>query len=96
MTAAHFSETYNGDRHRGLEADEAKVVQLLNNLNAKLEAYEVILGKQAYLAGEVSVQQSGHVPRESNQWITPERDLGRFIPPSVRHNCDRRTGVQCT
>jgi hypothetical protein len=42
------------DRHRGLEPNEARVSELLNKLSTKLDTYEVILGKQAYLAGGVS------------------------------------------
>lgn len=40
-------------KHQGMETDENKVAALLDNLNAKLSAYEVILRKQPYLAGEV-------------------------------------------
>ncbi|KIJ60362.1 hypothetical protein HYDPIDRAFT_98880 [Hydnomerulius pinastri MD-312] len=50
-------------KHRGLEAGEARVKELLTNLNAKLDAYEVILGKQAYLAGEsVTLADLFHLP----------------------------------
>jgi hypothetical protein len=51
----------NFNRHRGLEPNEARVSELLNHLNAKLDVYEVILGKQAYLAGDVrSDNRCGH------------------------------------
>ena len=36
------------------EPDEAKVADLKGQLNAKLDAYEKILSKQPYLAGQVS------------------------------------------
>ncbi|KAF8557083.1 glutathione S-transferase [Imleria badia] len=39
-------------KHRGLPADEARVDEYLKTLEAKLDAYNDILGKQAYLAGE--------------------------------------------
>lgn len=38
---------------RGGTPDEAKVAELTKTLEAKLQAYEVILGKQKYLAGNV-------------------------------------------
>ena len=38
----------------GLEADEAKVSELTITLGAKLDAYEKILSKQKYVAGDVS------------------------------------------
>ena len=37
----------------GGEADEKRVEELVVKLNGKLDAYEVILGKQKYLAGDV-------------------------------------------
>ncbi|KIM70471.1 hypothetical protein SCLCIDRAFT_12439 [Scleroderma citrinum Foug A] len=50
-------------KHRGLEADEAKVSHLLGNLNSKLDVYETILGQQAYLAGEdVTLADLFHLP----------------------------------
>lgn len=39
---------------RGGETNEATIQQFLTTLNAKLDAYEVILAKQKYLAGNVS------------------------------------------
>lgn len=39
---------------RGQPADKAVFDSLIANLSAKLDAYEVILGKQKYLAGNVS------------------------------------------
>lgn len=41
-------------RHRNLPADEVRVNEYLEHLNAKLDAYNDILGKQAYLSGDVS------------------------------------------
>ena len=41
-------------RFRGLSPDEKVVSQLTDALNAKLAAYEMILSKQKYLAGNVS------------------------------------------
>ena len=38
---------------RGLAADEERVKVLIPQLESKLDAYEVILGKQKYLAGDV-------------------------------------------
>ncbi|KAG6331147.1 hypothetical protein ID866_7946 [Astraeus odoratus] len=50
-------------KHQGLETDEAKVKFLLDTLNAKLDAYEVILGKSAYLAGEdITLADLFHLP----------------------------------
>ncbi|KAH7883395.1 glutathione S-transferase [Phlebopus sp. FC_14] len=50
-------------RFRGLEADETKVAALLTLLNAKLDAYDVILGKQEYLAGNtVTLADLSHLP----------------------------------
>jgi len=37
---------------RGLAADEERVKELIPQLESKLDAYEVILGKQKYLAGD--------------------------------------------
>lgn len=39
---------------RGLASDKAVFDTLVEGLSAKLDAYEVILGKQKYLAGNVS------------------------------------------
>ncbi|KIJ66149.1 hypothetical protein HYDPIDRAFT_174824 [Hydnomerulius pinastri MD-312] len=48
---------------RGLKADEAKVDENLATLNAKLDVYEVILGKQKYLAGDnVTLADLFHLP----------------------------------
>jgi hypothetical protein len=44
---------YEFNRYRGLTPDQALVDSLLAQLAAKLDAYEVILGKQTYLAGNV-------------------------------------------
>lgn len=41
-------------RHKGLPANEDRVKEYLENLSAKLDAYNDILGKQSYLSGEVS------------------------------------------
>ncbi|KAI6154597.1 glutathione S-transferase-like protein [Pisolithus tinctorius] len=50
-------------KHQGMETDEVKVKVLLDNLNAKLDAYEVILGEQPYLAGEdVTLADLFHLP----------------------------------
>ncbi|KAI6148277.1 glutathione S-transferase-like protein [Pisolithus thermaeus] len=51
------------ERHQGMETDETKVTVLLDNLNAKLSAYEVILGRQPYLAGEyITLADLFHLP----------------------------------
>ncbi|KAG2364574.1 glutathione S-transferase [Suillus spraguei] len=50
-------------KHRGLEPNEARIADLVNNLNAKLDVYEVILGKQAYLAGgSITLADLFHLP----------------------------------
>ncbi|KAH0832874.1 glutathione S-transferase [Lanmaoa asiatica] len=50
-------------RHRALPADEVKVNEYLENLNAKLDAYNDILGKQLYLAGEsITLADIFHLP----------------------------------
>ncbi|KAJ8581821.1 glutathione S-transferase [Rhizopogon salebrosus TDB-379] len=48
---------------RGLEPNEERVSELLVSLNPKLDAYEVILGKQKYLAGDsVTLADLAHLP----------------------------------
>ncbi|KAF9231970.1 glutathione S-transferase [Melanogaster broomeanus] len=48
---------------RGLQTDEARAAEYLAGLNAKLDAYDVILGKQRYLAGEtVTLADLQHLP----------------------------------
>lgn len=42
-------------RFRGQEADPAAVAKHTATLHKKLDAYEKILGKKKYLAGDVSV-----------------------------------------
>ena len=42
-------------RYQGLEADEARAATLYESLVSKLKVYEQILGKQKYLAGDVSI-----------------------------------------
>ena len=42
------------DRYFGSAPDEEAVARHLSNLESKLDAYEVILAKQKYLAGDVS------------------------------------------
>ncbi|KAH7883396.1 glutathione S-transferase [Phlebopus sp. FC_14] len=50
-------------RLRGLPIDEAKVAESLAILNAKLDIYELILGKQEYLAGNtVTLADLSHLP----------------------------------
>ena len=41
--------------HYGAEPDEQAVERYIANLEAKLDGYEAILGKQRFLAGDVSV-----------------------------------------
>ena len=51
-TGRVLTRTY---RNKGLgPADEGRVQSLTTQLLAKLDAYEVILAKQKYLAGDVS------------------------------------------
>jgi glutathione S-transferase len=40
-------------QYRGLAANEERVKELVPQLEAKLDGYEAILGKQKYLAGDV-------------------------------------------
>ncbi|KAF9223930.1 glutathione S-transferase-like protein [Gyrodon lividus] len=48
---------------RGLQPDELAVAKHLADLNAKLDVYEVILGKQKYLAGDyVTLADLFHLP----------------------------------
>ncbi|KAF9231919.1 glutathione S-transferase [Melanogaster broomeanus] len=48
---------------RGLQTNEARAAEYLATLNAKLGAYDVILGKQKYLAGEtVTLADLQHIP----------------------------------
>ncbi|KAH7929516.1 glutathione S-transferase [Leucogyrophana mollusca] len=48
---------------RGLQTNEARVAELATSLNSKLEAYEVILSKQKYLAGDnVTLADLFHLP----------------------------------
>jgi len=48
---------------RGLEANQARVEELLGALNGKLDAYEVILSKHKYLAGDhVTLADLFHLP----------------------------------
>jgi len=50
-------------KHKGMEPDEARVKHLIATLNEKLDAYEVILSKQAYLAGDnVTLADLFHLP----------------------------------
>jgi glutathione S-transferase len=46
-------------QYRGLTGNEALVQDLIPQLELKLDAYEVILGKQKYLAGDVRLFCSG-------------------------------------
>ncbi|KAG2142274.1 glutathione S-transferase [Suillus bovinus] len=48
---------------RGLQPDEARVSELLATLQSKMDAYEVILSKQKYLAGDsVTLADLSHLP----------------------------------
>ncbi|KAJ7610149.1 glutathione S-transferase [Roridomyces roridus] len=50
-------------KRRGLTPDPAVFEQLITALAAKLEAYEIILGKQKYLAGdEITLADLFHIP----------------------------------
>ena len=40
-------------QYRGLAADEERAKELISELESKLDAYEVILSKQNYLAGDL-------------------------------------------
>lgn len=41
-------------RFSGLKTDEARLAELMKTLDEKLDVYNVILGKQKYVAGDVS------------------------------------------
>jgi hypothetical protein len=47
----------------GLKTDEARTQEHIEKLNGKLDAYEAILSKQKYLAGNVSASahENAHV-----------------------------------
>ncbi|KAG1900940.1 glutathione S-transferase [Suillus fuscotomentosus] len=48
---------------RGLQTDEARVTELLASLQSKMDAYEVILSKQKYLASDsVTLADLYHLP----------------------------------
>ncbi|KZT66181.1 glutathione S-transferase [Daedalea quercina L-15889] len=50
-------------RYSGILTDEAIVADLLKTLNSKLDAYEVLLSKHRYLAGdEVTLAELFHLP----------------------------------
>ncbi|KAH9018220.1 glutathione transferase [Lactarius deliciosus] len=60
-SAIAYEKVFKG--YLGKEANEPLVVELIERLNAKLDAYEVILGKQKYLAGEtVTLADLYHLP----------------------------------
>jgi glutathione S-transferase len=46
--------------HRGLPVDQAVLTETLAELSAKLDVYEVILGKHKFLAGDVGVLKRKH------------------------------------
>ncbi|KAF8516155.1 glutathione S-transferase-like protein [Hysterangium stoloniferum] len=67
---------------RGLATDEAVVAERLAGLTAKLEAYEVILGKQKYLAGdEVTLADLFHLPYGS---VLVQAGVDIFSTPNVK------------
>ncbi|OAX42053.1 glutathione S-transferase [Rhizopogon vinicolor AM-OR11-026] len=48
---------------RGLQPNEARISELLTTLNRNMDAYDVILGKQKYLAGDsVTLADLSHLP----------------------------------
>ena len=49
-----MSFAWIADRMRGQTPDKVVLDSLIETLSAKLDAYEVILGKQKYLTGNVS------------------------------------------
>ncbi|KAF9799487.1 hypothetical protein IEO21_10550 [Rhodonia placenta] len=69
---------------RGLgETNEALVAQITQQLGAKLDAYEVILSKTKYLAGEeVSLADLFHIPYGSTLGVM-HIDLGSETRPNV-------------
>jgi hypothetical protein len=44
-------------RNSGLPKDEVAIAGFVSELSAKLDAYEIILGKQKFLGGDVSPSQ---------------------------------------
>jgi glutathione S-transferase len=62
FASAIFIERFSKPR-RGLTTDEARVAEVTNTLAGKIAAYEVILGKQRYLAGdELTLADLFHLP----------------------------------
>ena len=61
-------------KFHGQETDEARAAELKTKLEGKLDAYEVILSKQAYAAGsEISVVDLFHLPYGSmTKAVEPE------------------------
>jgi len=47
----------------GLTTNEERVTEFITQLESKLDAYDAILGRQKYLAGDVRSFSLGHVPQ---------------------------------
>lgn len=81
------------------EPDEAKIVQFKEELIEKLNAYERILAKQPYMAGQVHQPTSPHTYMVST---LVDVHLGRFVSPALRRiaihdgrRCLDRVETQC-
>jgi len=75
------------DRRRGLRTDEARLQENIQRLNEKLDVYEGILGKQAYLAGDhVTLADLFHLPLGTMLEGRFEMDV---FKPEVRPNVAR-------
>ncbi|KAI9573211.1 glutathione S-transferase [Boletus coccyginus] len=69
----------------GGQIDQAKVDELIKNLEAKLDAYDVILGKQKYLAGDnVTLADLQHLPYGSLLFSTGYGDVIKNRPNVAR------------
>jgi glutathione S-transferase len=69
----------------GGQTDQARVDEQLKNLEARLDAYEVILGKQKYLAGNnVTLADLQHLPYGSTLFIIGHGDVLEKRPNVAR------------
>ncbi|KAJ7827059.1 glutathione S-transferase [Mycena leptocephala] len=69
---------------RGQPADKAVFDSLIANLSAKLDAYEVILGKQKYLAGnEVTLADLFHLPYATMLSVPQRYQVRQRFPQGI-------------
>ncbi|KAF8324935.1 glutathione S-transferase [Amanita rubescens] len=63
-------------KHRGLQTDEVQAENLSISLNARLDAYEKILSKQKYLAGdELTLADLFHLPCGAKLYVAGQGDF---------------------